>query len=200
MLSLCGTVAPAINNILLGQVRYFNYSFCSWTFPVMGTIFKKCMALHQSCHARSWHSKSLRCACSWQSFPFHPPRKRHLWTVGSAIRQVKIQHHYEEWGSRLCLILIHWPGRKYSVVNAVSDSFWATRRYWGAQTQRSLQNFKIGGKAERMPEPVVAAFGVLKRAAAKVQFLGDEVPKDMQGSAPWVPLPSTSESMACPGR
>lgn len=41
-------------------------------------------------------------------------------------------------------------------------------RYWGAQTQRSLQNFKIGGARERMPEPVIKAFGVLKRAAAKV--------------------------------
>lgn len=49
-------------------------------------------------------------------------------------------------------------------------------RYWGAQTQRSLQNFKIGGARERMPEPVIKAFGVLKGAAAKVcsyQGLGD---------------------------
>ncbi|KIZ07035.1 fumarate hydratase, class II [Monoraphidium neglectum] len=43
-------------------------------------------------------------------------------------------------------------------------------KYWGAQTQRSLQNFKIGGPRERMPEPVVRAFGVLKRAAAKVNM------------------------------
>ncbi|CAK0783883.1 fumarase fum1 [Coccomyxa viridis] len=43
-------------------------------------------------------------------------------------------------------------------------------RYWGAQTQRSLQNFKIGGARERMPEPVVTAFGILKRAAAKVNM------------------------------
>ena len=42
-------------------------------------------------------------------------------------------------------------------------------RLWGAQTQRSIQNFKIGGPAERMPEPVVRAFGVLKGAAAKVR-------------------------------
>ena len=42
-------------------------------------------------------------------------------------------------------------------------------KYWGAQTQRSLQNFKIGGPRERMPEPVVRAFGVLKRAAAQVR-------------------------------
>ncbi len=37
-------------------------------------------------------------------------------------------------------------------------------RYWGAQTQRSLQNFRIGG--ERMPVPLVRALGIQKRAAA----------------------------------
>ncbi len=41
-------------------------------------------------------------------------------------------------------------------------------RYWGAQTQRSLQNFKIGG--ETMPKPLITAFGVLKLAAAKVNM------------------------------
>lgn len=43
-------------------------------------------------------------------------------------------------------------------------------RYWGAQTQRSLQNFKIGGERERMPVPVVRAFGLLKKAAAKANL------------------------------
>jgi len=37
-------------------------------------------------------------------------------------------------------------------------------RYWGAQTQRSLQNFKIG--TEHMPLPVIRALGIVKRAAA----------------------------------
>jgi fumarate hydratase, class II len=37
-------------------------------------------------------------------------------------------------------------------------------RYWGAQTQRSLQNFKIGG--ERMPLPLVRALGIQKKASA----------------------------------
>lgn len=41
-------------------------------------------------------------------------------------------------------------------------------RYWGAQTQRSLMNFDIGGEAERMPAPLIKAFGVLKKAAAQV--------------------------------
>ena len=39
-------------------------------------------------------------------------------------------------------------------------------RLWGAQTQRSLENFRIGG--ERMPLPVVHALGLVKRAAARV--------------------------------
>ncbi|KAE8701924.1 Fumarate hydratase [Hibiscus syriacus] len=41
---------------------------------------------------------------------------------------------------------------------------------WGAQTQRSLQNFDIGGERERMPEPIIRAFGVLKKCAAKVNM------------------------------
>jgi fumarate hydratase class II len=41
-------------------------------------------------------------------------------------------------------------------------------RYWGAQTQRSLQNFKIGGETEKMPIPLIKAFGILKKAAAVV--------------------------------
>ena len=38
-------------------------------------------------------------------------------------------------------------------------------KLWGAQTQRSLENFKIGG--ERMPLEIIRAFGALKRAAAE---------------------------------
>ncbi len=37
-------------------------------------------------------------------------------------------------------------------------------RYWGAQTQRSLQNFRIGD--ERMPAPLIHALGIQKKAAA----------------------------------
>ncbi|KAG5368747.1 Fumarate hydratase [Yarrowia sp. C11] len=42
--------------------------------------------------------------------------------------------------------------------------------YWGAQTQRSLQNFDIGGDKAKMPEPIVRAFGILKKAAATVNM------------------------------
>ena len=39
-------------------------------------------------------------------------------------------------------------------------------KYWGAQTQRSLVNFPIGGERERMPTPVIKAFGVVKKCTA----------------------------------
>merc|ERR1711990_1337955 len=42
-------------------------------------------------------------------------------------------------------------------------------KYYGAQTLRSVMNFPIGDRAsERMPLPVIKAFGVLKKAAAEV--------------------------------
>lgn len=37
-------------------------------------------------------------------------------------------------------------------------------KYWGAQTQRSLENFKIGG--QKMPREIIYAFAILKKAAA----------------------------------
>ena len=39
-------------------------------------------------------------------------------------------------------------------------------KYWGAQTERSRNNFRIGVGKETMPEEIVMAFGVLKHAAA----------------------------------
>jgi fumarate hydratase, class II len=39
-------------------------------------------------------------------------------------------------------------------------------RYWGAQTERSLRNFRIG--TERMPLPIIRALAIIKRAAAEV--------------------------------
>ncbi|MBE7020452.1 MAG: class II fumarate hydratase [Ruminococcaceae bacterium] len=39
-------------------------------------------------------------------------------------------------------------------------------KLWGAQTQRSFENFKIGANIETMPEEIIHAFGILKKAAA----------------------------------
>ncbi len=42
-------------------------------------------------------------------------------------------------------------------------------KYWGAQTQRSKENFKIGPPAS-MPTEIIRAFGILKKAAALANF------------------------------
>ena len=39
-------------------------------------------------------------------------------------------------------------------------------KYWGAQTERSHENFKIGVGIETMPREITHAFGILKKAAA----------------------------------
>src|SRR5437764_8345048 len=51
-------------------------------------------------------------------------------------------------------------------------------RYWGAQTQRSLHHFSIGGPTEHMPVEVVRAFGILKKAAALVNEELGKLPHD----------------------
>ncbi|KAI9857596.1 MAG: fumarase fum1 [Trichoglossum hirsutum] len=43
-------------------------------------------------------------------------------------------------------------------------------KYWGAQTERSLENFEINQPQDRMPAPIVRAFGILKGAAATVNM------------------------------
>ncbi len=50
-------------------------------------------------------------------------------------------------------------------------------KYWGAQTQRSLENFKIG--EGKMPKEIINAFGILKLAAAKAN--ATLVPNRMTG-------------------
>lgn len=44
------------------------------------------------------------------------------------------------------------------------------QRYWGAQTQRSMHHFKIGGTRNLMPQEIVMAFAYLKKAAAIANF------------------------------
>ena len=43
-------------------------------------------------------------------------------------------------------------------------------KYWGAQTQRRIQNFPIGVGLETMPREIIHAFGILKKAAAMANF------------------------------
>lgn len=62
--------------------------------------------------------------------------------------------------------------------DSIGDVRVSNNVYWGAQTQRSLQNFKIGGPGHKMPLPIVRAFGIQKRACAIVnRRLGNLDPK-----------------------
>jgi fumarate hydratase class II len=55
----------------------------------------------------------------------------------------------------------------------------AADRYWGAQTERSLHHFAIGDPAaDRMPNEVVRAFGILKKAAALANQENGGLPED----------------------
>ncbi|MBN8835687.1 MAG: class II fumarate hydratase [Sphingobacteriia bacterium] len=42
--------------------------------------------------------------------------------------------------------------------------------YWGAQTQRSIENFKIAQDINKMPKPIIEAFAYLKKSAAITNF------------------------------
>lgn len=52
-------------------------------------------------------------------------------------------------------------------------------RYWGAQTQRSLRNFDIGGPEERMPRLLIHSFGIIKQAAAIVNERSGRLPSQV---------------------
>jgi fumarate hydratase, class II len=49
-------------------------------------------------------------------------------------------------------------------------------KYWGAQTQRSIENFKIGN--QKMPDEIIRAFAILKKAAALVNAGLEVLPKE----------------------
>jgi fumarate hydratase class II len=50
--------------------------------------------------------------------------------------------------------------------------------YWGAQTQRSIENFKIAQDINKMPKEIIRAFAILKKAAAITNFEAGVLPKE----------------------
>src|SRR5947209_10093280 len=54
----------------------------------------------------------------------------------------------------------------------------AADRYWGAQTERSRNNFKIGVERLRFTRPVIRALGILKKAAALANAELGELPTE----------------------
>ncbi|KAH7418035.1 L-Aspartase-like protein [Cadophora sp. MPI-SDFR-AT-0126] len=84
----------------------------------------------------------------------------------------------------------HATAYRMAATRAETDAFGEVQvpadKYWGAQTERSLENFKINQPQDRMPPPIVKAFGILKGAAATVnmQFgLDPKIGKAIQEAA-----------------
>ncbi|MGL4632410.1 MAG: class II fumarate hydratase [Leadbetterella sp.] len=50
--------------------------------------------------------------------------------------------------------------------------------YWGAQTQRSIENFKIAQDINKMPKEIIEAFAILKKAAALANYDAGVLPAD----------------------
>ncbi len=50
--------------------------------------------------------------------------------------------------------------------------------YWGAQTERSVENFKIARETNKMPREIIEAFAYLKKAAALTNFDASVLPKE----------------------
>jgi fumarate hydratase class II len=50
--------------------------------------------------------------------------------------------------------------------------------YWGAQTQRSIENFKIARDTNKMPLEIIRAFAILKKAAALTNYEAGVLPKE----------------------
>lgn len=80
--------------------------------------------------------------------------------------------------------------------------------HWGAQTQRSYQNFRIG--TEKMPREIVRAFAVLKKAAAiannrlgkldddRCRLMGKSATRSLRGSSTAIFLLSSGRRGAAP--
>src|SRR5258708_18919375 len=67
------------------------------------------------------------------------------------------------------VIMVRSPSSRSSSTRSETDSFgpieFPAERYWGAQTERSRQNFRIGH--DRMPMPIIRALGIVKLASAE---------------------------------
>ncbi|MBK5285192.1 MAG: class II fumarate hydratase [Bacteroidia bacterium] len=51
-------------------------------------------------------------------------------------------------------------------------------KYWGAQTQRSIENFKIARDINKMPREIIHAFAILKKSAAMTNLDAGVLPKE----------------------
>jgi fumarate hydratase class II len=121
--------------------------------------------------ARAVHTRSIR-PSTCISGPANPSRtahsrNRHLPSQASCKpQQSTTQLRFER--------QLHATAVKMAETRVETDAFGEIHvpadKYWGAQTERSLENFRINQPQDRMPPPIIKAFGILKGAAATVNM------------------------------
>jgi len=90
-------------------------------------------------------------------------------TATSPLKQAQIQHISAS-KTRAFATTSKMAANTRAETDAFGEVHVASDRYWGAQTERSLGNFNINQPQDRMPPPIVRAFGILKGAAATVNM------------------------------
>ena len=130
------------------------------------------MDVSPSAHDLCYEPAAARCGVPWRSLEWRacarsPSRCVFGGRAGSRFGRTRFRREGRRMSTRT-------ETDTFGPIEVPSD------RYWGAQAQRSLGNFKIGW--EKQPLPVVRALGIVKRAAAEVnQELGRLDPGVSQG-------------------
>jgi fumarate hydratase class II len=104
------------------------------------------------------------------------PASRSIFTNRTALKSTLYSSARTPQHSFQPRLLRHFHATPYTMAEtrAETDAFGEVQvpadKYWGAQTERSLENFRINQPQDRMPPPIVKAFGILKGAAATVNM------------------------------
>ena len=120
----------------------------------------------RSIYTRSLIPSTCNSVAAYRRRSAHAPQLPSLSTVSYEYQQVSFQPRLQR--------QLHATAFRMAEMRAETDAFGEIQvpadKYWGAQTERSLENFRINQPQDRMPPPVIKAFGILKGAAATVNM------------------------------
>lgn len=153
--------------LLLRPIALFTWSLCLCCYPFLGAMFRSAQTmirpaeavglLRPLTHARLNPSIAGRSSARALSTSIRPLSRSTQLNLNSNISR----RHFAFTSS---MASTRTETDAFGEVQVSSD------KYWGAQTERSLENFKINQPQDRMPPPIVKAFGILKGAAATVNM------------------------------
>jgi fumarate hydratase, class II len=122
--------------------------------------------IHTHTHTRSLLPSTCNSGSAYSSRSPHALQLPFLSTVSCKPHQASIQPRFQR--------QFHATAFRMADMRVETDAFGEILvpgdKYWGAQTERSLENFRINQPQDRMPPPIIKAFGILKGAAATVNM------------------------------